>query len=298
MKNLASVEEQYRRFPEMDKQDVLKLKQWVQQQPHMPNLSELDVILFFHACYYSMELTKRTIETNLSIRTHVPEFFHNLDIERPELKRAMNTVAIIPLPKATPEGYRVIIGRLADTDTSKFNFADIMKFYCMVFDLWMAEGGAEQGHVIVMDLKGVTLGHVARLGLLTMKKFLFYLQEAAAIRLVGFHFVNIVPFIDKVLALMNPFMKKELQQMIQLHSNIETFYKSVPKDILPSDYGGDDVESDEMKNGIYKNLVANREFMMEFEKTHQINEKLRPGKPKDASDLFGVEGNFKKLDFD
>lgn len=295
---LASVQEQYRRFPEMDKSDVLKLQEWVQQQPHMPNLSELDVILFFHACKYSIEMTKRTIETNLSVRTHCPEFFHDLDIDRTELKRAMSTVAIIPLPRATPEGYRVIIGRLTDTDTSKFNFADIMKFYCMVFDLWMAEGGIEQGHIIVMDLKGVTLGHVARLGLLTMKKFLFYLQEAAAIRLVGFHFVNIVPFIDKVLALMNPFMKKELQQMIQLHSNMESFYKWVPRETLPSDYGGVDVDSNEIKNAVYKNLLQNREFMMEFEKSHQINEKLRPGKPKNASDLFGVEGNFKKLEFD
>lgn len=296
--DLANTEEQYRRFPEMDRNDVLKLQQWMQQQPHMPNFSELDVIFFFHACNYSMELTKRTIETYLSVRTHCPEFFHDLDVERTELKRTMSTVAIIPLEKATPEGNRVIFGRLADTDTSKFNFSDILKLYCMVFDSWMAEEGIEKGHIIVMDLKGVTLGHVARLGLVAMKKFLFYLQEAAPIRLVGFHFINTVSFVDKILALMNPFMKKELQQMIQLHSNMETFYKSVPRDILPSDYGGLQVTSNEMKDKIYKKLVSKRQFMMEFEKSRLINEKLRPGKPKSASDLFGVEGNFKKLEFD
>lgn len=48
--------------------------------------------------------------------------------------------------------------------------------YCMIFDFWMYEDGIQPGHVIVIDLKGCSLGHVARIGLLQMKKFLFYLQ--------------------------------------------------------------------------------------------------------------------------
>lgn len=46
----------------------------------------------------------------------------------------------------------------------------------MVFDFWMYEDGIQPGHVIVIDLKGCSLGHVARVGLLQMKKFLYYLQ--------------------------------------------------------------------------------------------------------------------------
>ncbi|CAD6991199.1 unnamed protein product [Ceratitis capitata] len=140
-----------------------------------------------------------------------------------------------------------------------------------------------------MDLKGVTLGHVARIGIFQMKKFLFYLQEAAAIRLIGFHFINIVPFMDKILALMTPFMKKD---------NLEDFFEYVPQSILPKEYGGPEPECSELKEKVYSKLKDNREDMIKFEKRHKVNEKLRPGKPKNASDLFGIEGNFKKLDID
>ena len=46
----------------------------------------------------------------------------------------------------------------------------------MVFDYCMFEEGIEAGHIIVMDMKNITLGHVARIGIMQMKKFLFYLQ--------------------------------------------------------------------------------------------------------------------------
>ncbi|XP_017848799.1 alpha-tocopherol transfer protein-like [Drosophila busckii] len=295
----AELAKQYANFPDIQRAEVKKLLDWIHAQPHISaEFSEAEALHFFYACKYSMEVSKQVLDTNLTARTHIEDFFVNLDAESAEIKRAMKTAAVLPLPGATPEGYRVIIGKLDDLNASNFNYADCMKLYCMIFDYWMYEDGIQPGHVIVIDLKGVTLGHVARIGLLQMKKFLFYLQEAAAIRLIGFHFINIVPFMDKILALMNPFMKKELTSILYLHNDLQDFYKFVPQQMLPKDYGGPLEATSTAKLLYYNKLTTDRKQMLQFEKRHQVNEKLRPGKPKNASDLFGIEGNFKKLDID
>ncbi|KAH8383350.1 hypothetical protein KR009_008065 [Drosophila setifemur] len=295
----ADLEEQYARFPEIKRAEVQKFVNWIHAQPHISDrFSEGEALHFFHACRSSMEVAKQVLDINLTARTHLDEFFVNLDCERSETRRAMKTVSIVPLPEVTPKGYRVIIGKLDDLNASNYNFADVMKLYCMIFDFWMYEDGIQPGHIIVIDLKGVSLGHVARIGLLQMKKFLYYLQEAAAIRLIGFHFINIVPFMDKILAIMTPFMKKELTSVLHMHSDLNEFYKFVPKQMLPKDYGGEEEVLIVSKEIYYKKLLDNRKEMLEFETRHQVNEKLRPGKAKTVSDIFGIEGNFKKLDID
>lgn len=43
---------------------------------------------------------------------------------------------------------------------------------------------------------------------------------------------------DKLLAIMKPFMKKELMNVMHLHQSVETFHEYVPKEYLPEDYGG------------------------------------------------------------
>lgn len=103
---------------------------------------------------------------------------------------------------------------------------------------------------------------------------------------------------DKVLALMTPFMKKELKNMLHLHSDMETFYKFVPQKIMPAEYGGGEEDSSKLREITYQSVREHRDKYLELEKFFLVNEKLRPGKPKSASAIFGVEGNFKKLDFD
>lgn len=36
---LASCDEQYKKFPQLDRNEVLKLQDWHEKQPHLPNVS-------------------------------------------------------------------------------------------------------------------------------------------------------------------------------------------------------------------------------------------------------------------
>lgn len=53
-----------------------------------------------------------------------------------------------------------------------------MKIFRCAFvnDLWMLEEGIAEGHILIINLDGFVLGHLGKIGLTTMKKFLTYTQ--------------------------------------------------------------------------------------------------------------------------
>jgi len=118
----------------------------------------------------------------------------------------------------TREGYKIIYGRLLDSEPSHFVYNDAMKLLNMVIDLWLYTEGTSNGHIILFDMKNVSFGHVGRLSPMSLKKFLYYLQEGLPVRLKGFHFMNASPVIDVILNMMRPFMKKQLMDMVRLKS--------------------------------------------------------------------------------
>lgn len=128
-----------------------------------------------------------------------------------------------------------------DSDPTKYNQAHQTNLFDMMVILELFLNGASEGYVFVIDMENIVFGHLARLNLMVIKKFFMYLQEGLPVRLKGFHFINAVPFMDKIMTLIKPFMKKELLQMLYIYpqnDDLSGFYKCVPKECLPSELGG------------------------------------------------------------
>ncbi|XP_024871204.1 alpha-tocopherol transfer protein-like [Temnothorax curvispinosus] len=295
---LVSFEEELKKNPELKEADIQMLREWCEKQPHLPNISDSELALFLHSNYYRLEPTKTTIDAFYTVRTHVPEFFSNRDPNNnKELKKATETVTAQVLEGTTKEGYNIIYGRLLDSDPSHFVYNDVMKLQNMVIDLWLYTEGTCEGNIILIDMKNVSFGHVGRLSPMGLKKWLYYLQEGLPVRLKGLHFMNSSPVIDVIMNMMKPFMKKQLMDMFHMHTTNDTLEKFIPLEILPNEAGGQAGSLQELHDKQVKKLVNHVAWFQE-EEGHRVNEALRPGKAKTATDLFGVEGSFKKLEID
>ncbi|XP_055622789.1 uncharacterized protein LOC129766292 [Toxorhynchites rutilus septentrionalis] len=294
---IADVENEYTKFPELKREDVQKIREWMEKQPHLPKISDLEIVLFLHSNYSRIEPTKQTIDANYTCRTHVPEFFAKWDYLSSEFKTIMDLVTIVPLAIPTEDSCKVVYGRLINTDVTEFTFEYTLKFLLSSADLIQREHGAVYGYRFIIDMEGVTMGHVTKLTISIVKKFLHYLQEAMPVRLKGIHLINVVPFIDKIMMLVKPFMKKELVDILHLHSAINSIYPFVQKQCLTGELGGNAGSLFDIRDEINQHLLDNRDFFLEEEKKRVVEER-RPGKPKDSGSIFGMEGNFKKLDID
>lgn len=90
-KPFVSLDEEFKRNPELKKADLQSLRDWYEKQPHLPKISDAELALFLHSNYYRLEPTKNTLETFYTIRSHVPEFFANRDpLSSKELRQTFN----------------------------------------------------------------------------------------------------------------------------------------------------------------------------------------------------------------
>ncbi|KAJ8672998.1 hypothetical protein QAD02_004259 [Eretmocerus hayati] len=294
------VEEEFKRNPELKEEDLQHLKDWCSKQSHFPsNLPDPILILFLHANYYRLEPTKVTLENFFTCRTHLTEFFSNRDpIGSKEIRNQMATILLTPLKGKTSEGYDVVYTRLIDFNPERFNYNDGMRLFNMIADLWLIEGGTMKGHVFICDITGVTMAHALRLSPMGIKKYIYYFQEATPLRIKSLHFMNTTSVMDFILGLIKPFLKKELMDVLYLHPTLDSLSEHVPLEILPNEAGGKAGPMADLYSEVLRNVEDHREFFLEEEKTLRVDESKRTGKPKTASDIFGIEGSFKKLDID
>ncbi|KAK5638181.1 hypothetical protein RI129_012476 [Pyrocoelia pectoralis] len=294
----VTAETEYDKNPKLRKEDVMMLKEWTEKQLHLPEVPELHLIFFLHSCYYSIEKAKATINAFFTYRAHCPEFFKNRDPTSPALRAHFDVAEFLHLPKKTPDGNQIVLFRYIDTEIKKFDLSEQIKIFDMSVVQWMMENGTPEGVVILCDLKGLSLAHIMKANLLSIKKACMYVQDALFIRLKSIHFINVGQYMDVLMNLVKPFMKNELINSIHFHSQtMKNMYKYIPIECLPKDYGGLQPSLQEIHDANLQRLTNFADYYQN-EDSYIADESKRVGKPTNANDLFGVEGSFKKLDID
>lgn len=96
-----------------------------------------------------------------------------------------------------------------------------------------------------MRIKGPAL----MIQLITSVFFLF--QEGYGFRMKGIHLLTTSKMSDALVSLLKQILSKKIGGRIHVHMDIESLYEFVPKDILPSEYGGSAPSMDELRGKFF-----------------------------------------------
>ncbi|XP_049879152.1 alpha-tocopherol transfer protein-like [Pectinophora gossypiella] len=280
--------------------DLEAIKDWMKKQPHLPDeWEDQPLMTFLRGCSFSLEKTKRKLDMYFTMRAACPEFFTNRDATLPDLFEILtNKIQGPALPGITPNGRRVTVCRGIHPDLNSQQITDTLKLALMIGDVRLTEEKeGVAGDIYVLDAAILGPSLLARLSPSTVKKFMICVQEAYPIKLKEVHIVNTSPIVERFINFVKPFLKEKIRKRIFIHKEIKDLYKYVPQEMLPLEYGGPVSNMAALQERWTNTLIEYRDWFSSQDEV-KANEALRPGKPTNYDELFGIDGSFRQLTID
>jgi len=247
--------------------DTETLKEWLRTQPHLPHdLDDNIVRSFIVGCKNSLERAKQSLDSYLTNRTSCPDFYENRDPCDPAVRKMSKILRYVPLPRMTPEGYRVSIFSLSSPDIS---YEDIdlrynaVKVLCS-YDVRFLEQPYSAGDIIIVDGKNYTLKQLPAFVVVSLlKKYIHCVTDSLPVRFKQIIYINLSPVLEIILSTVKPLMKAKLAQRIVATSQDHTFlYDYVPQDILPEEFGGKAGKLDELNDAWQLKMESHRDWFL------------------------------------
>lgn len=104
------------------------------------------------------------------------------------------------------------------------------------------DDGFVAGEIFVLDVEGYSFRQFLDLSK-NVKTLLFYtnfLQEGAPVTLVHNHVINTSSTLDGIMTLVKPILSKKISELVTFSRYGTALPEYIDKEVLPSDYGGDE----------------------------------------------------------
>ena len=133
-----------------------------------------------------------------------------------------------------------------------------------------------------------------------MKKAMTIFQDAYPDNPKENHMVNMPPFMERICQMMMSFANKKMKERTRFYpkgTDFKKLHEALGKDVLPQEYGGNAGPVQLQIDEINQLLHDNKSYLAQ-QSRYKSDESKRPGNQKTYSDVFGMEGSFRQLEFD
>lgn len=242
------------------------LRQWLKTQPQLVNCPTDSSFLlrFLRFQKFQMPETQAVIDKYVHMRTHHPEWFHNLDARDSKTRELISSGYLFVLPEKDAHGRRVIFSRAAAMDAAKFTACDIMRAHILTYETLLCdEENQINGLCYVFDERDISWSHVSIFSPSEVSKAFSCCERALPLRHQDIHFVHLPWTMSLVFQFAKSLLSQKLRERLQTHSTFDKLAKGFPSHILPTEYpGGGSVSQEEMVQSWLKEMETKRDMVL------------------------------------
>ncbi|XP_062139678.1 alpha-tocopherol transfer protein-like [Drosophila sulfurigaster albostrigata] len=264
-----------------------EVREWFEANPNLPEKIHPIVLRRFLKCMdYDVKKTKALIELNYNLRNKNTNIYIDRDLDDEKTAQALKASDLVLLPGVTPERHKLLFFRMVDYDPRSRNTEQEAKVFFMVSDTRFtepdipldidtnldadevqrmsdqADADIADGDIHIVDINGYTMRHLAYVSIFVLRVQMKFLQEAYPSRLKAVHIINCPSFLDRMMAMMKPFIREEILQLMHYHTEgLDSLYEKIPRDMLPNEYGGKAGSMTELKAQWIQNMKEKTPYL-------------------------------------
>ncbi|CAB3222196.1 unnamed protein product [Arctia plantaginis] len=282
--------------PDRIKQAVDVLEDWLKKQDHIlkKDFSRGYLEKTIISCKGSVEKAKRRIDRLCTYKTLLPQFFLKTNW-RTECKEVLDIALIAVLPKVTKDYYRVSVIKFHDKAMMEKHCLQYFQYNFILIEYVKAHDYVN-GFIMILDFEEINiLDMVTAINPVVLQQFMSILIEGFGARLKAIYVLTQSKLVDLFINITKKFLSEKISKRVNVIKTIEELYTTIPKEILPEEYGGQERS--------YKQISA--DWIEELStKQHQDYIKMmyeactdetlrRPDQFND--DLMGIPGSFRNM---
>lgn len=284
------------------KKDLEYLRDWLQKQHHLPpsRLNESDEFLqmFLTGTKGSLETAKRKLDNYYTYRSF-SELFENRDPIISGYSEVTNNCYVGIMPQISKQAERIVYINLTCPDPEKYDFVLQVRRFVDIMDIKLRMEGLSTSHLVVMNMKCGTPGHVLRVKPTIVRDFIRIIQDIYPFRISNIIFINTPSVMDILFnKLVIPFLSKKLKNRVLVTSKgHEILSKYIDKSLIAKDFDGDNLSLKDLSDAWSRKIFGNREWFLN-ELSERTDESKRVDLNSYTDSYFGVHGSLKKLVID